>query len=311
MGIAQLVGLFFVVTAYSEDRKLQPGDTFRDCADCPEMVEISAGTFLMGSSDADTARDIEAFGSSEERKYAQKILAYEHPQHPVNISTPFAMGKYPVTRGQFAAFVRDTGYSTGGGCIIYRSFSYPLLPEAGWQNAGFEQADRDPVVCVNWHDAKAYVSWLNRKVSESTSADGDGPYRLPSEAEWEYAARAGTQTARWWGDAIGAGNADCAGCGSAFDKQQPAPVGSFRANPFGLSDMLGSAWEWTEDCWNETYVGAPQDQKAWVTGKCEARVMRGGNWNTMSALLRSALRAREMLGDRTNYIGFRVAKALR
>ncbi len=288
----------------------QVGQVFRDCSDCPEMVVIPPGSFLMGSSDEETARDLEAISPSDEREFAQRYLRYEHPQHEVRFERSFALGKYGVTRGEFAAFVRETGYSVDGGCKLFIDDSYPVRPDAGWQSPGFEQTDRDPVVCVSWQDAEAYIAWLNEKLQGRKPGKGNGPYRLPSEAEWEYAARAGTKTARWWGGTIGSGNSDCQGCGSKWDNQQPAPAGSFHANAFGLSDVLGSKWEWTEDCWNETYVGAPQDGSAWTTGKCELRVFRGGNWNSLPWLLRSALRSRDKIANRVNSNGFRVAKTL-
>jgi formylglycine-generating enzyme required for sulfatase activity len=308
--VALLILLGAVTVVRPNEVALQPGQTFRDCTDCPEMVVIPAGSFLMGSSDEETARDVGDVSPTEERSYAQRAMSRERPQHPVKIDQPFALGRYGVTQGEFAAFVRETGYSTEGGCYIYTDHRYPLVPEDGWQNPGFAQTERDPVVCVSWQDAKAYVAWLNGRLHSRASLDGGGPYRLPSEAEWEYAARAGTRTARWWGDPIGSGNADCDGCGSRSDSQQPAPTASFQANAFGLSDVLGGAWEWTEDCWNETYVGAPQDGGAWGRGRCELRVMKGGDWSNRPWVLRSAHRSREKFRDRTNYIGFRIARTL-
>lgn len=284
--------------------------TFRDCSACPEMVVVPAGSFLMGSSAEETARDLEDVVPNKEVHFAQRFMASEHPQHPVSIERSFALGKYPVTRGEFAAFVRESGHSTEGGCTLWIDHAYPVRPEAGWQNPGCTQTDRDPVVCVSWQDARAYIAWLNGKAHGRMPADGDGPYRLPSEAEWEYAARAGTRTARWWGDSIGTGNADCDGCGSQWDRQQPAPTASFPANAFGLSDMLGSAWEWNEDCWHQTYMEAPQDGSAWTTGKCELRVMRGGSWSSRPWVLRSSERTRENPEDRMNSNGFRVARTL-
>ena len=269
------IALGGAVSAGPDEKTPQPGLTFRDCSDCPEMVVIPAGRFLMGSSDEETARDVDAVLPSIESKFAKEYMLHEHPRHQVNIDRPFALGKYRVTRGEFAAFVRETGYSTEGGCTLLIDDDYLMRPEAGWQNPG----------C-------------------------DGPYRLPSEAEWEYAARAGTETVRWWGDSIGSGNADCYGCGSPWDKQQPAPAGSFQANAFGLSDVLGSAWQWTEDCWNEAYAGSPQDGSAWRTGKCELRVMRGGDWSSRPWVLRSANRTRQKPSGRNNSIGFRVAETL-
>jgi formylglycine-generating enzyme required for sulfatase activity len=291
-----------------EQQPAATGQAFRDCSDCPEMVMIPAGSFLMGWSDDETARDLEAAAPYDKPTSVRPYLAFEHPQHSVSISRSFLLGRYLVTRGEFAAFVRETGYSTDGGCTLWSNHKYLSQPEAGWQDPGFVQTDRDPVVCVSWQDARAYIAWLNGKLHGRTSADGAGPYRLPSEAEWEYGARAGTRTARWWGDAIGSGNADCDRCGSRWDKRQPAPVGSFQANAFGLSDVLGSAWEWTDDCWNETHAGAPKDGSARATGMCELRVMRGGSWTNYPWVLRSANRSKTGLNDRKNYIGFRVAE---
>ena len=176
----------------------QAGQVFRDCSDCPEMVVIPAGSFLMGSSEAETTEVLESF-PSDETEVDKLSLATEHPQHLVTIAGSFAMGKYPVTRREFAAFVQETGYSTSGGCTLFANHKYERRVDAGWQAPGFTQTDRDPVVCVSWHDAQAYVAWLNNKLRGQTPTKDDGPYRLPSEAEWEYAARAGTQTVRWWG----------------------------------------------------------------------------------------------------------------
>jgi formylglycine-generating enzyme required for sulfatase activity len=296
--------------AVSEEKALQAGQTFRDCSDCPEMVVIPAGIFLMGSSDEETARDVKATLPIGETGYAEKWMAREHPQHPVKIERPFALSKYRVTRGEFATFVRETGYSTAGGCTLWIDHTYPVRPDADWRNPGFSQADRDPVVCVNWFDAKAYVAWLNNEVRDRASMGNGGPYRLPSEAEWEYAARAGTRTARWWGDSVASGKTDCDGCGSQWDKQQPAPSGSFQSNQFGLSDVLGNAWEWTEDCWNETYAEAPKSGQIWTTGNCGLHVMRGGTWNSHPWIVRSANRTGGTAINRNNYIGFRVARTL-
>jgi formylglycine-generating enzyme required for sulfatase activity len=169
------------------------------------------------------------------------------------------------------------------------------------------------VVCVSWNDAQAYVAWLNKKLREQTPATMDvGPYRLPSEAEWEYAARAGTNTVHWWGDSIGKGNADCIECGSQWDDRQPAPVGSFQPNPFGLFEMLGSAWELTEDCWNQGYVGAPVDGSAWKAGQvCERfHTKRGGAFSSLPWVLRPAARIFQLSSESWNITGFRVARTL-
>ena len=254
-----VLGLSGALIAEAEPQVPGAGRVFRDCSNCPEMVVVPAGSFLMGESMAETERDIAAM-PLDENDTDKLSLASEHPQHKVTVAQPFAIGRYFVTRGEFAAFVEETAYKpASGGCVVFTNHRYPERPEAGWESPGFTQTDRDPVVCVSWTDAQAYVAWLNSKIQGPKGAADAGAYHLPSEAEWEYAARAGTQTVRWWGDTIGANNADCEGCGSRWDDQQPAPVGSFRPNPFGIFEMLGSAWQWTQDCWNKEYAGAPTD----------------------------------------------------
>jgi formylglycine-generating enzyme required for sulfatase activity len=260
---------------------------FRDCPDCPEMVVIPAGKFVMGSP------------ADEEGRFDS-----EGPQHSVSLRW-FALAKYDVTVREFTAFVHETGYEPG-------PCNWPR--DSTWDSPGFLPAD--PVVCVSWRDAQAYIKWLNRKVAERSPAltKGDGPYRLPSEAEWEYAARAGTANARWWGDSIGVGNANCNGCGSPWDNRRLSPVGSFKPNRFGLYDMLGDVWQWTDDCWNETYTGAPDDGRPWTTGDCRRRVLRGGSWSSLPKFLRSAARSSDDAGSRSSdyasFAGFRVAMTL-
>lgn len=301
---------------------LQAGQVFRDCSDCPEMVVVPQGTFLMGSSAADAKKLLETFVPldvgligrivevfiGDETQLVKRSLAREQPQHSVTIPRAFAMGKYTVTREEFAAFIRDTGYSMSGGCRLYAS-DYRLRFDAGWMEPGFAQTDRDPVVCVSWSDAQAYVNWLNGRFGEQMPSASSGRYRLASEAEWEYSARSGTQTLYWWGDSIGSGKAVCNGCGSPWDRKQPRPVDGLRLNPFGLG-MLGNAWEWTEDCWNENYEGAPVDGTPWTTGKCEVRVMRGGDFGSRPWVLRLTERIKINAGDRGNDMGFRVLKTL-
>lgn len=265
------------------------GSSFRDCADCPEMVVIPAGRFVMGSPRTEHGR-----------------FDAEGPQHPVAIRA-FAMGKYDVTVQEFATFVHEARYDAG-------TCDSPPGTISTWHSEGF--LPKDPVVCVNWQDAQAYIAWLNKRLRGSTAgaAGADGPYRLPSEAEWEYAARAGTTTARWWGGTIGDDNADCNGCGSTWDNTRLSPVDSFRPNPFGLYGVLGDVWQWTEDCWNENYVGAPEDGSAWLRGDCKKRVRRGGSWSNLPEFVRSAARAGEDLTHRSydyaSYTGFRVARTL-
>ncbi len=307
--IALLICVPRVVAADSGAIPPQAGSTFRDCPNCPEMVVIPAGEFLMGSLSAETERDLAAV-SFFESFMAKKHMSAEHPQHLVRIGRPFALGKYPVTRVEFATFVRDTGYIATGGCTFFDNHRYRINPEGGWDNPGFPQTNRDPVVCVSWQDAQAYITWLNDKLRTNRTQREEGKYRLPTEAEWEYGARANQQTPRWWGDEIGRGNADCDGCGSLWDEKGTAPVDSFHANQFGLYDVLGTAWEWTEDCWNTDYKVAPSDGSAWTVGDCSERVMRGGDWSSSSWVLRSANRSEMDMTVPTNYIGFRVAKTI-
>lgn len=265
----------------------RPGEVFRDCPDCPEMVAIPSGEFQMGSPHSEPGR-----------------FDAEGPQHSVSVRA-IAVGRYLVTVQDFAVFVRETGYDAG-------ACDWPS--GTSWQSSGF--VPHDPVVCISWHDAQAYIAWLNGKVRKQVTAvtDESAPYRLPSEAEWEYAARGGTTTARWWGEVIGSGNADCNGCGSPWDNKQIAPVGSFAANPFGLFDMLGNVWQWTADCWNESYVGAPNDGSAWRSGDCGKRVLRGGSWSNLPKFVRAAARSRDDAGSRSHdyasYAGFRVVRTL-
>ena len=267
---------------------------FRDCAECPEMVTIPAGRFVMGSAAGEHGR-----------------FDAEGPRHPVAVRS-FALGKHDVTNEEFLIFLRETGYQPA-----------PCDPMLGvaWRSPGRgiayppveSEPPRWPAFCLNWFDAKAYIAWLNAKL-RGAERGADGPYRLPSEAEWEYAARAGRAAARWWGEAIGVGNANCNGCGSKWDGHEVAPVGSFAANPFGPYDVLGNLWQWTEDCWNESYAGAPADGTAWTTGDCGKRVLRGGSWSNLPEFVRSAARSRADAAGRdidySSYAGFRVARTL-
>ena len=155
---------------------------------------------------------------------------------------------------------------------------------------------------VSWDDAVAYVHWLSVNTGKR--------YRLPTEAEWEYAARAGTTTRYSWGDEIGSNLANCNGCGSRWDDEKTASVGSFPANAWGLHDMHGNVWEWVQDCWNGSYQGAPEDGSAWERGNCSRRVLRGGSWCYNPRFLRAADRNRKSSGRRISYLGFRIARTV-
>ena len=208
----------------------------------------------------------------------------ESPVHRVTIAAPFAVGVYEVTFDEWDACVG------AGGCGGYR-------PEDEGRGRG-----RHPVSRVSWEDAQAYVDWLSRETSED--------YRLLSEAEWEYAARAGTTTRYHWGDDIGRNRANCRRypCGDSWEFT--APVGSFGVNGFGLHDVHGNVGEWVEDCRNESYVGAPSDGSAWLSGECARRVLRGGSWYFFSRSLRAASRVWGPTGIRDDSGGFRVARTL-
>jgi formylglycine-generating enzyme required for sulfatase activity len=242
----------------------------RDCSQCPEMVRLRPGSFTMGSPSGEPGREY-----------------IEGPQHRVAIGYAFSLGRYEVTRAEFAEFVAATGHRAAG----------------DWRNPGFSQTDRDPVVNVSWNDAKAYVAWLSQMTGKS--------YRLPTESEWEYAARAGTETVRFWGNDDKDG---CAYANAQFRCPNPyantAPVGRFKPNQFGLHDMLGNVWEWTEDCWadREGYAGSPTDGSASSSGDCARRVLRGGSWGSQPRNVRSASRNGGSAGGGFTHYGFRVAR---
>ncbi|MCY4122472.1 MAG: formylglycine-generating enzyme family protein [Acidobacteria bacterium] len=292
---------------------MPPGTEFRDCDDCPEMISVSAGTFQMGClSGGDSCSELQG------------------PVREVDVDS-FALGKYEVTRAQFAAFVSATGHvPRGEPCLVWvleqRRFArdqWHWEPQDGasWRAPGWRQQYNEPVVCVSWEDASAYVRWLSEVTGER--------YRLPAEAEWEYAARAGTTTAFYWGDdataCVYANGPDRtseqtfrrrAGFSFSFSSctdgaARTALVGSFEPNAFGLYDMAGNVSEWVEDCWHRNYAGAPRDGSAWTSGgNCGGRVIRGGAWGGGPWMLRSATRDWSRTGDRSASGGFRVARTL-
>jgi formylglycine-generating enzyme required for sulfatase activity len=258
------LALLFCATGSSwaagSDAERLPGELFRDCSDCPELVIVPSGEFEMGS----TAKPS------------------EQPVHHVSIGKNFAMGRRDVT---FAEWDRCVAQS---GC----KFS---PPDQGWG-----RGDR-PVTNVSWDDAKEFVAWLSKTTGKS--------YRLPTEPEWEYAARGGSTTPYWWGKDVGTGHAQCAECGGS-ENGRTAPAGSFRPNAFGLYDSAGNAAEWVEDCWNPTYRGAPNDGSAWTNGDCSLRVLRGGSFTDKAIAVRSSARFRYDEDVRYYANGFRVARDL-
>jgi formylglycine-generating enzyme required for sulfatase activity len=285
-----------------QERALKPKDSFKQCTVCPEMVMVPAGTFSMGSPKNEKGRDDN-----------------ESPQHKVTIAGAFAAGKFEVTVDQFAAFAEETKYDMGSVCDVWQDGKWSDQPGRSWRDPGFPQTGSHPVACVSWDDAKAYLEWLSRKAGKT--------FRLPTEAEWEYLARAGA-AARFH---FGANDKDYCRYGNGADQSarsavpgakawkvlacsdgQPytAPVGSFAANAFGLHDTHGNVFEWTEDCWHGNYSGAPADGSAWVTGKCETRVLRGGAWGYPPDYLRTAVRGQIAAAHRYVNAGLRVVRSI-
>ena len=260
---------------------------------CPEMVVVPAGSVKIGAPYAEGGDD-------------------EAPIHDVFISKPFAMGKFEITKFEFAMFVEDAKYSLDFSCRYLAKIGWD--EGVSWRNPGFAQTNRDPVVCVNWNDAKSYVDWLSKKTRQK--------YRLPSEAEWEYASRAGGAGRYFFGDSSALlckyGNGVDASskfkwqnktCSDGYGART-SPVGSFLPNNFGLHDTIGNVWEWVEDCWNDNYNGAPIDGSSWTTGDCSNRGTRGGSWLNDPRFLRSAHRNRLFKLYRKYNTGFRVAKEI-
>jgi len=285
IGLAVLLSVFLrmppcmamgsVALTVEQEKAAEPGWEFKECANgCPVMVVVPAGTFTMGSPKSEAARDPEFVEADPTNR--------ERPQHEVTLVRPFAVSKFEVTFEDWDAC------AAAGAC--------PNAPDS-WGRG------RMPVINVSWRDAETYVGWLSRLTGKE--------YRLLTEAEWEYAARAGTDTRYSWGDDIGKGNAVCDGCGSPWDLKQTAPAGSFKPNAFGLYDMQGNVWEWVEDIWHENYDGAPTDGSAWLQGSDpDLRVIRGAAWRNESYLVRVGLRERRNLNVRFDTLGLRVARTL-
>jgi formylglycine-generating enzyme required for sulfatase activity len=292
----------------------EPGQVFQDgLGDAdgfgPVMVVIPSGSFIMGSPDDEESR-----------------AGNEGPQFRVRFENGFALAQTEVTVAQFARFVEETGYVTDAerarSSKIYRSGSGRVDDQRGvdWRMDYLgDEADQNlPVIHVSWNDANAYVLWLARRT--------DRAYRLPSESEFEYALRAGSQTPYWWGqESPGEVVENVTGDGDQFTDNRrwtvafddyndgfwgPAPVGSFQPNPFGLYDMGGNVMEWLEDCWHDSYVRAPDDGSAWVNPGCERRMIRGASWLSTPAMSRSAFRLSSRNGNTDARLGFRVARDL-
>ncbi len=285
--------LLTVIIPAAASESVLPGTTFKDCLVCPEMIVIPAGSIRIGASFAEGGDD-------------------EWPIHDVVISRPLAVGKYEVTKFEFAMFVEAAKHSIGFSCRYLAEVDWE--EGVSWHYPGFPQTNRDPVVCVNWEDAKAYVAWLSQKTGET--------YRLPSEAEWEYAARAGAADRYFFGNSVSKlcqyGNGVDASSSFKWQNKKckdgygarTAPAGSFLPNKFGLYDTIGNVWEWLDDCWNDGYVGAPADGTSWATGDCSNRGTRGGSWLNDPRFLRSAHRNRLFNAYRKYNTGIRVVREI-
>ena len=263
----------------------------------PNMLLIAGGSFTAGCSNGwDDA--------------AGGCRTTEFPAHSVDIKT-FELAQHEVTVGQFAHFVEQTQYLTdaekeGKGCVhqdmAIEGHPWVMNTEFHWRNPGYEQDDHFPATCISWNDTQSYLKWLSDETKTT--------YRLPTEAEWEYAARGGKATAYSWGSVASNDQANYKGVGGQDQWAFAAPVGSFPANPFSVQDMSGNVWEWVQDCWHKTYHNAPSDGSAWESN-CSGnntRVRRGGGWDAGAAGIRSAIRSSGGVFDRSNLYGFRVAR---
>ncbi len=304
--LASMVWLHQPAVATAADRPVA-GATFRDCASCPELIVIPAGRFLMG-----TPKKIQV---------PTEVPAELDPQ-PIQIKRSFALGRFELTRGEYREFVAATGYDPPDPhCRTWVEDlkAFRDLPRR-WDQANVPRnpTDRHPASCIDWHDAQAYVAWLSQKTGH--------PYRLPSETEWEYAARGGQQTLYPWGNRRGGACAQAnmhdrktarsyplswtvVPCDDGF--ADVAPVGNLTPNNFGLYDMLGNVWEWAEDCASLSYFGRPTDETAWVwDGGCKRRIQRGGGWITGPERTRPGFHGDGDDRDRADFAGLRVARNL-
>lgn len=264
----------YVLTAAEEQaRKPDPHNSFRECAPKLKDKDYCPDMVVVPAG---------SFAMGDE--YFSNLDLADSPQHTVTFSKAFAVSKFEVTFAEW-----DT-------CVVYGD-----CPQ-GVSDDGFGRGQR-PVINVTWNDAQRYAAWLSKMTGKS--------YRLLSEAEYEYATRAGTTDLHYWGNSVVKNAANCYGCGSQWDTKETAPVGSFDPNPFGLYDMVGNVWEWTEDCLHKTYSGAPTDGSAWIVyGNCNDRMVRGGSWRDDISTSRSASRGMFTIGFRLNSLGFRLGRTL-
>jgi formylglycine-generating enzyme required for sulfatase activity/DNA-binding winged helix-turn-helix (wHTH) protein len=310
-GLASLSGPFgtWVGGVFDANRLLSAPEPaaarqeFKDCDACPEMIALPAGAFMMGSPE-------------HELRLAQR----DGPQRRVTIAKPFAIGRFEITVDQFATFVAETEAAIGSHCRIIAAFDrspppWKVAPGASFREPGFKVSGMHPAGCISWHDAQAYVAWLRRRTGR--------PYRLPTESEWEYAARAGTTTRYSFGEdeaqlCAYAKFADLStefswrgACRAQAAVYGPMPVGSLKPNPWGIFDVHGNVWEWVEDCWTSDASEAPTDGSAFMRPeRCELGVVRGGSWFSGSTRMRSAFRISAPTAHPFQQYGFRVALSL-
>ncbi len=303
-----IAGLLFLVSPASSQGIRQ----FRDCPDCPVMVALPPGGFMMGAPASEEAAE----------GVPQEYRGRSAPQTRITFPAGVMIGKFPVTRQEYWNFLSATRHPPGASCwhltdVGGGSWRYQERPELNWQNPGFSQTPDDPAVCVSWNDAVAYAAWLSQRTGKR--------YRLPSEAEWEYSARAGTPGPRWW---PGGRETACAyanvrdfslaghynfvrnetffQCSDGYS--HTSPVTAFAANPFGLHDMLGNVWQWAQDCWNTDLKGIPTNGNPRLSGDCSLRVARGGSWSDLPWIVRAGSRGRVTAGNRNTITGFRVSR---
>jgi formylglycine-generating enzyme required for sulfatase activity len=313
MSSAGWLAVGLIIPSLAIAQSTQSGAVFRDCAECPEVVVVPAGNFTMGSTPQETAL----------AGLPQEQAAREYPAHGVVISRPFAIGRYEITVDEYEAFAAATDRPASKNCTTWdiEKGIWGPLGNADWRNPGYEQSGQHPVGCLTIDDARAYVAWLSKKTGKT--------YRVPSEAEWEYVARAGTTTMQTWSDSF---DNICAFANVADqtrvaahrisdpdptrffpcndDFVYAAPVGRFPPNPWGLYDMIGNIWEWTEDCFIPTYDGAPTDGTARTEPGCTRLIVRGGGWYSRTWFARNAGRSREDLSYRSSTLGLRVVREL-
>lgn len=307
-GAAILVAAIALTPAFPSLAQDPEPQTFKDCEDCPEMVIIPAGSVMIGS------YETEAYWRKRER-----------PRQKATIAKPFAMAKTETTLASFRKFMAETNHAqppmvykgeTFEGCNYFDGTRYGYVRNHNWNNPGYPQRENAPVVCVSWADAAAFAKWVSQKAGRT--------YRVPSSVEFEYAMRAGSETPWTWGTDpskaceyanIGDqtfGRAyplrDTFNCNDGY--QYATRVGQYKANAFGLHDMLGNAWEWSNDCWHEDLTNAPLDGSSWLEedgGQCTVRTPKGGGWTSAPSWARASARSPDGHQYRSFMLGFRLA----